>query len=62
MKLFLAAALVFLLSVLGMACGVIMGRRRLQGTCGGLAGLRDAQGHLLCDGCDEPSESCPRKK
>lgn len=58
MRLFLLAALVFAVAVLAMAVGVIFGKRRLRGTCGGLAGLRDEQGRITCDACETPSEDC----
>jgi thiamine biosynthesis lipoprotein len=46
------------ISLIGMAAGVILSNRRLRGSCGGLAGLRDAQGQTLCDGCTNPSPDC----
>ena len=58
MKLFLLSVAVFIVAVLGMAVGVIVGNRRLRGSCGGLAGLRDEHGHLRCESCQTPSEEC----
>ncbi len=55
---FLLAAALFGLAVAGMAIGVILSNRRLQGTCGGLAGLQDGQGRSLCEACTNPSEEC----
>ncbi len=55
--LFLAAA-VFILAVLSMAIGVITGHRPIRGSCGGLAGLRNSQGHTHCDACTNPSPEC----
>lgn len=55
---FLAAALVFLLAIGGMAVGVIISNRRLKGSCGGLAGLTDATGQTACDLCAIPSSEC----
>ena len=58
MELFLAALLIFGVAVLGMAVGAIFSNRRIRGSCGGLAGLRDSEGHTLCDACTTPSEEC----
>ena len=51
MKLFLTSFAVIGLSMLGMAVGVLFGRARIQGSCGGLAGLCDASGRSLCEDC-----------
>ncbi len=61
MKLFLVSLAVFALAVAAMSIGVILSNRRIHGSCGGLANLRDAQGNPLCDGCDSPSEECDSK-
>lgn len=55
MTLFLIAAAVFGVAVLGMAIGVIVSNRRLHGTCGGLAGLCDENGQSDCDACQTPT-------
>jgi hypothetical protein len=47
----IAALVVFLLAVLGMALGVIFGKRCIRGSCGGLSGLRDESGRPMCDHC-----------
>ena len=52
------ALAVFLLAVAGMAIGVILSNRRLKGSCGGLANLRDSTGKTLCDACTNPSPEC----
>jgi len=52
---------VFAIALLGMAIGVIFGNRRLRGSCGGLAGFRDAQGLTPCDLCTNPSPTCTGK-
>ena len=49
---------VFVLAVAAMSVGVIFSNRRIKGSCGGLAGLRDARGKPLCDGCADPG-ACP---
>ena len=58
MKIFIAAAIVFGIAILAMAVGVIVSNRRLRGSCGGLAGLRDRDGKVTCDICSTPSEQC----
>lgn len=49
---------VFLLVIAGMAVGVLMGRRRLSGSCGGLANRTDAEGNTACSLCSEPDAAC----
>jgi len=55
---FALAAVVFGLAVAGMSVGVIVANRRLRGSCGGLAGLKDEQGNPLCDACTQPAKEC----
>jgi hypothetical protein len=45
------AAVVFGLSMLGMAAGLLMGRAGIRGTCGGLAALCDGTGSAACEAC-----------
>lgn len=52
------AAVVFAVAIAGMAIGVILSNRRLRGSCGGLANMRDAQGNTLCEGCTNPAPDC----
>ena len=54
----LIAAMVFAVALTGMAIGVIVSNRRLKGSCGGMANLRDAQGRTLCDACTNPAPDC----
>jgi hypothetical protein len=58
MKLFVISALVFGIALLGMSVGVIFGNRRIRGSCGGVSGLRDAQGNPLCEGCSNQGAEC----
>lgn len=58
MKLFLIALAVFAIAMTGMAVGVLLGRRALRGSCGGLANLRDEHGQVMCEICTTPSETC----
>ena len=60
--LFFVTLAFFLLAITGMAAGVILGKRRLSGSCGGLANLRDEHGTIRCEICTTPAEDCPRKK
>jgi len=55
---FLIAFIVFALAVAGMAIGVIVARKRLKGSCGGLANLRDEHGRPMCEACSHPSPEC----
>lgn len=57
-RLFFFTLAAFGLAVLAMAIGVMINKRRLAGSCGGLAGLRDASGRPLCEVCSTPSEAC----
>ncbi len=55
---FVATAVIFGLAVLAMSIGTIVANRRLQGSCGGMAGLKDAGGNTICDMCTKPSTEC----
>ena len=55
---FLLVIGVFALAMLGMAVGWILAGRRLRGSCGGLAGIRDEQGNPICEACTNPAEEC----
>lgn len=58
MTTFIATIVVFLAAVGGLAIGVIIGNRRLKGTCGGLGSMQDSDGNSICDACTTPSEEC----
>lgn len=49
---------VFFLVSVGMAVGVIFGRRSISGSCGGLANRKDADGNTACSVCENPAEAC----
>ncbi len=51
---------VFLVVIIGMAIGVILGRKRLTGSCGGLANRTDADGQSSCSLCSRNSSTCPK--
>jgi len=55
---FLLAGAIFAVVMAGMAIGVILSNRRIKGSCGGLANLKDSQGNTICDGCTSPSPEC----
>ena len=55
---FLPALAIFGIAILGMSIGVIISNRRLKGSCGGLAGMKDERGNTLCEACAKPSPEC----
>ena len=55
---FFIAVVIFMLVVAGMAIGVIISNRRLKGSCGGLANLKDERGNTLCEACTNTSPEC----
>jgi hypothetical protein len=58
MKIFLATLVVFALAIVGMAIGVLVSNRRIKGSCGGMAGLKDHDGKSVCEICTNPSPEC----
>lgn len=54
----LIAIIVFGFVLVAMSVGVILQGKRLQGSCGGLAGMKDSQGRTICDACTNPSPQC----
>ncbi|WP_148073973.1 (Na+)-NQR maturation NqrM [Bythopirellula goksoeyrii] len=54
----LVTILVFAIALAGMAIGVIVSNRRIKGSCGGLANMRDSQGNTMCEACTHPSPEC----
>jgi hypothetical protein len=54
----IATAVAFALAIAAMAIGVMLSGKRLRGSCGGLANLRDAQGRPMCEACSNPSPEC----
>ena len=53
------AFVVFALAALMMAVGVIVSGKRIQGSCGGLASMRDENGESVCTACSRRSDACP---
>jgi FAD:protein FMN transferase len=57
---FLAAGIIFVIALTGMAVGVIFSNRRIKGSCGGLANMPGQEGSA-CDLCENPSEECQQE-
>jgi len=55
---FLLSGILFAVSLAGMAIGVILSNRRIQGSCGGLANIKDSRGNTVCEGCTNPAPEC----
>ena len=51
------AAVVFVGVVVGLAIGLMAGKP-LQGSCGGLANMRDENGKPMCMACEDMSQDC----
>ena len=47
MMIFLVTTGIFLIAVGGMSVGVIISNRRIQGSCGGLANMKDSDGKTM---------------
>lgn len=60
LRTFLAAGIVFVIALTGMAVGVIFSNRRIKGSCGGLANMPGQEG-TACDLCENPSEECQQE-
>lgn len=52
----------FLLVIVGMAVGVMMGRRAISGSCGGLANREGEGGDTSCSLCSSPAAACSELK
>lgn len=55
---FLIAFAVFAVAIAGMAIGVIVRGKCIQGSCGGLANMQDDSGRSICEACTNPSPEC----
>ncbi|MEE2659734.1 MAG: (Na+)-NQR maturation NqrM [Candidatus Latescibacterota bacterium] len=60
MDVFLPALAIFGLVMTGMAVGVIFSNRRITGSCGGLASMRDEFGEPMCECGATDGQSCGR--
>ena len=56
---YLAALGLFLIAFLGMAIGVIIAKKPIQGSCGGLSALPGHDSSSPCDFCSKPKTECP---
>ncbi|TWT67614.1 hypothetical protein Pla123a_41700 [Posidoniimonas polymericola] len=54
----LISVAVFAVALAGMAVGVLISNRRIKGSCGGLASMKDSNGNSICDACTNPSPEC----
>jgi len=52
---------VFLLVMIGMALGVMLGRPKLTGSCGGLADLKTPGSATNCSLCTKTDEGCKER-
>ncbi len=60
MTTWLISLVVFVVFMALMSVGVIVSNRRIQGSCGGLANLRDEHGQTMCQACTTPREDCEK--
>lgn len=60
MTTWLISLVVFVIFMALMSVGVILSNRRIQGSCGGLANLRDEHGQTMCQACTTPREDCEK--
>lgn len=58
---FLAAFVIMLLVILGMAVGVIFGRKPISGSCGGI-GAALGEKDYVCDICGGDESKCETKQ
>ncbi len=58
----LLTAGIFLLALLLMSVGVLLGNRSIKGSCGGLAGMKDQNGNTICNACTNPAPECQATK
>lgn len=54
----LLAVAVFAIVLIAMSVGVLLGKPRIKGSCGGLNNFKDRQGNSVCDACTDPSPEC----
>ncbi|MEQ8765056.1 MAG: (Na+)-NQR maturation NqrM [Planctomycetota bacterium] len=59
MQTFLITLAVFGIALVGMAIGVIIAKRPIKGSCGGLATMRDRFGQPMCDVCEGDPDKRP---
>ena len=57
-----AASIVFLIVVAAMSVGVVLGGRRIRGSCGGIAALDNPDVQSDCAVCSAPTSECRQLK
>ena len=55
---FVAAAVLFILAIGGMAIGTMIQNKSLKGSCGGLASMPGSEGKSICELCTIPKDQC----
>ena len=55
---FVAAAVIFLIAIAGMAIGTMLQNKSLKGSCGGLASMPGSEGKSICELCTIPKDQC----
>ncbi|QDT38928.1 (Na+)-NQR maturation NqrM [Stratiformator vulcanicus] len=56
----LIVAVAFGATIVAMAVGVIVTRKPIKGSCGGLATMTDATGKSICMACGDSPDDCDR--
>lgn len=56
---FVGAAVIFGLAILGMACGAIFNNKPITGSCGGLSAANGGSSDTSCSICHKPTADCP---
>jgi hypothetical protein len=56
------ASIFFAVAIVAMSVGVLAGRQRLRGSCGGLAMLDDPEADPKCAICSTPAKECRELK
>ena len=59
LPMFVGAAIIFGLAILGMAVGAIVNNKPITGSCGGLSAATNADGDTNCSLCHKPTAECP---
>lgn len=54
--------IIFFVVSMGMAIGVMFGRKPISGSCGGLGNKKDADGNTSCSLCQNPSDACKERR
>jgi len=52
------AIIAFIMVGLGMALGIMFGRKPISGSCGGIGNVTNEDGETSCSLCQNPGEAC----